>query len=80
MLTTLFVNLAYGANILILHPIYCGSHELVLRNLGDYLVKRGHQVTQVSRHTFIEVKLQNSLDAGIQDESTSISIVVKVDL
>lgn len=58
-LTTLFVNFAYGANILILHPIYCGSHELVLRNLGDYLVKRGHQVTQVSRHTFIQVKLQN---------------------
>ena len=37
------------ANILILHPIYCGSHEFVLRALGDHLVSRGHKVTQVRK-------------------------------
>ncbi|XP_068228919.1 UDP-glucuronosyltransferase 1A8-like isoform X1 [Palaemon carinicauda] len=36
-----------GANILILHPIYAGSHELTLRRFGEELVKRGHKVTQV---------------------------------
>lgn len=42
-----FPFISQCANILILHPIYCGSHELVLRSLGDLLVNRGHQVTQV---------------------------------
>ena len=41
------VDMISGENILILHPIYCGSHEFVLRTLGDHLVQRGHQVTQV---------------------------------
>ena len=36
-----------GANILILHPVYSGSHTIVLRQFGDYLVSRGHHVTQV---------------------------------
>jgi len=36
-----------GANILILHPLYAGSHDLVLRLIGDRLVSRGHTVTQV---------------------------------
>ena len=31
-------------------------------------------------HDGVKVVYENSLDAGIQDESTSISIVVKVDL
>uniref|UniRef100_A0A6A7G7R0 UDP-glucuronosyltransferase 2B33-like n=2 Tax=Hirondellea gigas TaxID=1518452 RepID=A0A6A7G7R0_9CRUS len=35
------------ANVLILHPIYAGSHEVVLRVLGVELVKRGHEVTQL---------------------------------
>ncbi|KAK7084808.1 hypothetical protein SK128_006603, partial [Halocaridina rubra] len=35
------------ANILILHPIYAGSHELTLRKFGEELVKRGHKVTQL---------------------------------
>ena len=41
------LSISESANILILHPIYCGSHEFVLRNLGDYLIKKGHSVTQV---------------------------------
>ena len=36
-----------GARVLILHPIYAGSHELTLRRFGEELVKRGHEVTQV---------------------------------
>ena len=44
-LTAIFAD---GANILILHPIYSGSHEHVLRNVGEHLVQaRGHNVTQV---------------------------------
>ena len=37
----------HSANILILHPLYSGSHTIVLRQFGDYLVSRGHNVTQV---------------------------------
>lgn len=33
--------------VLILHPIYAGSHELTLRKFGEELMSRGHQVTQV---------------------------------
>ncbi|MPD05439.1 hypothetical protein E2C01_101183 [Portunus trituberculatus] len=36
-----------AARVLILHPIYAGSHELTLRRFGEELVKRGHEVTQV---------------------------------
>lgn len=36
-----------GANVLILHPIYAGSHELTLRKFGEKLVERGHRVTQL---------------------------------
>ena len=36
------------ARVLILHPIYAGSHELVLRKMGELLEeKEGHEVTQV---------------------------------
>ena len=48
------LSICESANILILHPIYCGSHEFVLRNLGDYLIKKGHSVTQV--HILIEAQ------------------------
>jgi len=50
LVTTLSVLLGVcvnGANILILHPLYAGSHDLVLRLIGDRLVSRGHTVTQV---------------------------------
>ena len=51
--TILFVAVTFVGNvssgkILILHPIYSGSHEFVLRHWGDHLVARGHEVTQVS--------------------------------
>ena len=40
-----------ASNILILHPIYSGSHEHVLRSVAEHLIKnRGHNVTQVKRH------------------------------
>jgi len=56
------LSISESANILILHPIYCGSHEFVLRNLGDYLIKKGHSVTQVrfkqsNSHTKLETNV-----------------------
>lgn len=51
-----------AANVLILHPIYAGSHEVVLRGLAVELVKRGHQVTQLrwkSDNTAIDARKHN---------------------
>lgn len=45
-LLTLF-RICNGGNILILHPIFAGSHVEVLRQFGEHLVQRGHEVTQV---------------------------------
>ena len=47
LLVLLFSTMSESANILMLHPVYCGSHEFLLRNMGDQLVGRGHEVTQV---------------------------------
>ena len=47
LLICVLVTFTKCENILLLHPIYCGSHEFVLRTLGDHLVSRGHTVTQV---------------------------------
>ena len=47
LLLLLISTLSESANILVLHPIYCGSHEFILRKMGDQLVARGHEVTQV---------------------------------
>ena len=38
---------AAAINVLILHPVYAGSHELTLRVLGEQMVARGHIVTQI---------------------------------
>ena len=38
---------AAAINVLILHPVYAGSHELTLRVLGEQMVARGHNVTQI---------------------------------
>ena len=46
-ITNVTILLWTGENILILHPVFCGSHESVLRTLGNHLVQQGHQVTQV---------------------------------
>lgn len=49
------------ARVLIMHPIYAGSHEVVLRSLGLEMVRRGHFVTQLkwkSDHSPIDVKRQ----------------------
>jgi hypothetical protein len=43
-----FASVSNGANILIIHPFYCGSHGLALRNVGEYLASvGGHNVTQI---------------------------------
>ena len=50
-----------SANILILHPLYAGSHELTLRSIGNHLVKeRGHNVTQLMfQHTNMNISLSS---------------------
>jgi hypothetical protein len=54
LLFSFFILLTDGANILILHPIYSGSHEHVLRTVGEHLVEnRGHNVTQVHYLTVV---------------------------
>ena len=52
------------ANILILHPLYAGSHELTLRSIGNHLVKeRGHNVTQILfQHTNMNVSLSTDTE------------------
>ena len=47
LIVLLISTVSESANILVLHPIYCGSHEFILRKMGDQLVARGHEVTQV---------------------------------
>ena len=67
---TLFINLSLFfqvsecANILILHPLYAGSHELTLRSIGNHLVKeRGHNVTQLMfQHTNMNISLSSELE------------------
>ena len=41
------LDVTMTANILVLHPLYAGSHEFTLRTVGERLVERGHTVTQV---------------------------------
>ena len=55
----IFIQVFECANILILHPLYAGSHELTLRSIGNHLVKeRGHNVTQVMfQHTNMNVSM-----------------------
>ena len=53
LLVLLFSAVSESANILMLHPIYCGSHEFLLRQMGDQLVSRGHEVTQVCTFIFL---------------------------
>ena len=48
-----------NAKILILHPIYAGSHELVLRKMGEFLTEEGHVVTQL-RWRYHNMKEVNS--------------------
>ena len=77
------------ANVLILHPIYAGSHEVVLRELGVELVKRGHRVTQLrwkSDNEAIDIKnnsqkryssehLNDSATGNIDDEDNFMNII-----
>ena len=53
-----------SANILILHPLYAGSHELTLRSIGNHLVKeRGHNVTQLMfQHTNMNISLSSDAE------------------
>ena len=50
------------ARVLILHPIYAGSHELVCRRLGEELIKKGHSVTQLRWKYFNMKKIDTSIE------------------
>ncbi len=57
-----FNNGAMGANILIIHPLYSGSHVLTLRSVAESLTTRGHNVHIVrwkDMHYFPAVKNAN---------------------
>lgn len=50
-----FYEMSFGANILILHPIYSGSHVLTLSSVAESLSQRGHQIHIVrwkDQHSF----------------------------
>ena len=59
-----FIQMIECANILILHPLYAGSHELTLRSIGNHLVKeRGHNVTQIMfQHTNMNMSIASDTD------------------
>lgn len=52
----------WGANILIIHPLYSGSHVLTLRSVAESLTARGHHVHVVrwkDLHTFPAIRNAN---------------------
>ena len=59
-----FIQVTKCAKILILHPLYAGSHELTLRSIGNHLIKeRGHSVTQVMfQHTNMNISLSSDTE------------------
>ena len=64
LLVLTLLHIVHSANILILHPVYSGSHEFLLRHLGEHLAnKRGHKVTQVIyKHTQMKKRAQTNVD------------------
>ena len=60
-------------------PLLSSTGTKVIQTDKPYIMLQSYRLIKVYKN--IKTILQkNSLDAGIQDESTSISIVVKVDL
>lgn len=55
-------DLVSGSNVLIIHPVYSGSHHIVMKQFGDYLVTRGHTVTQVK---FQQANRHSSPDTNV---------------
>ncbi|KAK4317929.1 hypothetical protein Pmani_011037 [Petrolisthes manimaculis] len=50
-----------GGNVLLLHPIFGGSHESVVRGVGEVLAKRGHQVTQIRWRSSLTQEVNSSV-------------------
>ena len=63
-----FIQVTKCAKILILHPLYAGSHELTLRSIGNHLIKeRGHNVTQVMfQHTNMNISLSSDTENEVE--------------
>lgn len=49
-----------SSNILIIQPLFSGSHGIILRIFCDYLITRGHNVTVLKFQTVQEPKFDNS--------------------
>jgi hypothetical protein len=62
-------SIAKGANILILHPIYSGSHDLVLRTIGEAPISRGHNIAQ------IRFPQRNSRKTTAADLNTRVNVI-----
>lgn len=50
-----------GGNILVLHPIFGGSHERAVRGVGEVLVERGHRVTQIRWRSSLSKEINSTV-------------------
>ena len=58
-----------GSNILIIHPLYTGSHVVALQSFGDFMMSRGHNVTVI--------RFQNVADAQVKSNITVVGLKLK---
>ena len=56
--------------VLMLHPIYAGSHEMSLRTLGEVLARAGHFVTQLRLKSSIMLPVNRSFSDPDEDGTT----------
>ena len=54
------VHFTLGSNILVVQPIFSGSHEFILRLFAEYMTTRGHTVTVVRFASVKNPKFSNS--------------------
>ena len=61
-----------GGNILIIHPLYAASHEMILRSFGEHMITRGHSGTML--------KFQNAKNPQVADSNiTVIELKIKTE-
>lgn len=70
LITMLMSDQCCAFNILILHPVFAGSHEMTLRSLGEQLVSRGHSVTQVR---WLNNKSARNIDSSVHILSRTVN-------
>ena len=69
-LLALGAHCVQGANVLIILPLYTGSHGIILESFGEYMMTRGHNVTMIkfqdANRPRVESKI-NIVDLKVQD-------------